>query len=86
MVLLTVLTVIYTLVVVLVLAISLIRIFWTLANIAVILGRIANGLQTVETHTSPLNGHIAGLNDRLVAVSTGFESINAHLEGADNKL
>lgn len=86
MVLLNVLTLVYALVLVLVLAISLIRILRALASIARIFGKIDTGLKVVETQTSPLNGHIESVTVGLESIEKGLKSINAHLGGADKKL
>ena len=65
-------TVIYALVLVVVLAVSLIAIFYYLWSIGTTLGKISGGLAVVRQQTAPLNGQIEAINDALSAVGGGF--------------
>jgi hypothetical protein len=68
-------TVIYALVLVVVLAVSLIAIFYYLWNIGTTLGKISGGLGVVRQQTAPLNGQIEAINGALTAVGTGFGGV-----------
>ncbi len=84
--LLTWLTIGYTIVLVLTLAIGLILILVTLWKVGTKLGQIADGLKVVETQTAPLNagveklnGSLGGLSDGLKVAKTSFVSADKHL-------
>ena len=68
-------TVIYALVLVVVLAVSLIAIFYFLWSIGTTLGKISGGLGVVRQQTAPLNGQIEAINGALIAVGTGFGGV-----------
>ena len=65
-------TLIYALVLVVVLAVSLIAIFYYLWSIGTTLGKISGGLAVVRQHTAPLNAQIEAINGALSAVAGGF--------------
>jgi len=86
---LTWLTIAYTIVLVLTLAIGLLVILVTLMNVGTKLGQIAAGLKLVETQTAPLNPAMEKLNDSLgtlagglQAAESGFTSARQHVEVA----
>ncbi|HEV7663578.1 MAG TPA: RDD family protein [Chloroflexota bacterium] len=65
-------TVIYAIVLVLVLAVSLIAIFYYLWSIGTTLGKISGGLAVVRQQTAPLGGQIEAINGALTTVGSGF--------------
>ena len=65
-------TLIYALVLVVVLAVSLIAIFYYLWSIGTTLGKIGGGLAVVREQTAPLNGQIEAINGVLSTVASGF--------------
>ncbi len=84
--LLAVVTLVYAVILVVVLAVSLITIGRALWSIETTLGRISAGLKVVERQTAPLGGYVSALNDGLATVSTGLGSVAGHLSGADDEL
>jgi hypothetical protein len=84
--LLTILTVIYALILVIVLAATLITILYYLWRIGTTLGKIAGGLQQVETQTAPLAEKIDGINAGLGAVKAGLGTAAGHLAATDELL
>jgi RDD family len=69
---LTWVTVIYAVVLVLVLAVSLIAIFYYLWSIGTTLGKIGGGLAVVREQTAPLGGQIEAINGALSTVGAGL--------------
>jgi hypothetical protein len=69
---LTWVTVIYTIVLVLVLAVSLITILYYLWSIGTTLGKISAGLGTVRQQTAPLGGAVTAINGALESVRDGL--------------
>lgn len=65
-------TLVYAVVLVVVLAVSLIAIFYYLWSIGTTLGKIGAGLGIVRQQTAPLGGYVAAINGALSTVSTGF--------------
>jgi hypothetical protein len=65
-------TVIYALVLVVVLAVSLIAIFYYLWSIGTTLEKIGGGLAVVRQQTAPLGGHIQAINGALSTVGAGL--------------
>ncbi len=84
--LLTVLTVAYALILVVVLAATLITIVFYLWKIGTTLGQIAGGLQTVERQTAPLAVQIDGLNAGLGAIGGGLGTAAGDLAATDELL
>jgi hypothetical protein len=84
--LLTVLTIIYVIVLVLVLAATLITILYYLRKIGATLGQIAGGLQVVERQTAPLAEKIDGINGGLGAISANLGVAAGHLAATDELL
>jgi hypothetical protein len=84
--LLTVLTVAYAIILVLVLAATLITILYYLRKIGSTLGQIADGLQVVERQTAPLAEKIDAINGGLGAISTGLHGAAGHLAATDELL
>lgn len=83
---LTVVTVAYALVLVVVVAVSLIVIGRALWSLGTTLGQISGGLKVVERQTAPLAGYVDALNGGLSAVSAGLTSVAGHLSDADDEL
>jgi hypothetical protein len=69
---LTWVTILYALVLVVVLAVSLIAIFYYLWSIGSTLSRIGGGLAVVRQQTQPLGGHIEAINGALATVGSGL--------------
>ena len=69
---LTIVTVIYAVVLVLVLAVSLSTILYYLWSIGTTLGKISGGLQVVRDQTAPLPGHLEAINGALDQVASGL--------------
>lgn len=67
-------TVVYAGVLVVVLACSLIAIFYYLWSIGTTLAKIGAGLGIVRQQSAPLGGYIGAINGALTTVSTGFTS------------
>lgn len=84
--LLTVITVIYALVLVVVVAVSLIIVGRALWSLGTTLGQISGGLKVVEQQTAPLAGYLDALNGGLSTVSVGLASVAGHLSDADDEL
>ena len=84
--LLTVLTVAYALVLVVVLAATLITILYYLRSIGTTLGSIAGGLEVVEGHSAPLGDRIGAINSGLSAVGAGLAAAGRELAAADGLL
>ncbi len=84
--LLTWLTVIYTVVLVLALAVSLITIFYYLWRIGSALALVEGALGQAERNTAPLKGHLDFINGGLTGVGDGLGSVDAHLAGIDTSL
>lgn len=84
--LLTVLSVGYVAVLVIVVAVSLIVIGRVLWSVAGSLGRIADGLLIVERQTAPLSDYVTALNDGLGQVAVGLAGTAEHLDAADDEL
>lgn len=83
---LTVVTIVYVLILVVVLAVSLILIARSLWSLGTTLGKISGGLKVVEAQTAPLGGYVTALNDGLGNVATGLVSVAGHLTAADDEL
>jgi len=83
---LTVITVVYVLALVVVVAVSLIIVGRALWSVGTTLGKIAGGLKVVERQTAPLAGYVDALNEGLGAVSEGLASVAGHLSDADDEL
>ena len=83
---LTIVTVAYAVILVLVLAVSLITIAVLLWRVGTTLGQIAGGLQVVRQQTAPLGQHVDALNGSLAAVSEGLQSAAGHLAAADERI
>lgn len=73
------LTLAYAVILVVVLAVSLIRILLSLAAIGRALGQVKTALVMVDENTGPLAGQIGELNRGLGAISVGFTAIRGHL-------
>lgn len=84
--LLTVLTVAYAVILVVVLAATLITILYYLRKIGSTLGQIAGGLQVVERQTEPLAGQIGAINGGLTSISAGLSGAAEHLAATDELL
>lgn len=84
--LLTVLTVVYALILVVVLAATLITILYYLRSIGSSLGKIAAGLTVVEHQTGPLAEKIDAINGGLAAIGTGLAGAAADLDATDTLL
>ncbi len=84
--LLTVVSVGYVAVLVIVVAVSLIVIGRVLWSVAGSLGRIADGLLVVERQTAPLSGYVMALNDGLGQVAAALAETAEHLDVADDEL
>src|SRR5438067_13743711 len=69
---LTWVTVVYALVLVIVLAVSLIAIFYYLWRIGTTLGKISGGLSMVRQQTQPLGGFVDAINGALSTVASGL--------------
>jgi len=83
---LTVATIAYALILVVVVAVSLIVIGRVLWSIGTTLGRISGGLAIVQRQTAPLAGYVDALNEGLSTVKTGLTSVAGHLSDADDEL
>jgi hypothetical protein len=83
---LTWVTVIYALVLVVVLAVSLIAIFYYLWSIGTTLGKIGAGLAIVRQQTQPLGGHIEAINGALSTVGSGLGEALDDLAEVNNVL
>ncbi len=83
---LTVATIVYALVLVVVLAVSLIAILYYLWSIGTTLGKIRDGLLVVRDQTAPLSGHIEAINGALGAVASGFSGALEDLSSTDAAL
>lgn len=83
---LTILSVAWAAILVLVLAVGLIAILAALIRIERGLGQIATGLKVVEAQTAPLKGHLEVVNSTLISVGGGMKSVNTHLAAADEAL
>lgn len=83
---LTVVTIAYVLVLVVVVAVSLIIVGRALWSLGTTLGQISGGLKVVEEQTAPLAGYIDALNGGLSTVSAGLTSVAGHLSDADDEL
>ncbi len=83
---LTVITVAYVLVLVVVVAVSLIIVGRALWSLGTTLGQISGGLKVVEQQTAPLAGYVDALNGGLSTVSEGLTSVAGHLSDADDEL
>ena len=81
--LLTVLTVIYAVILVVVLAATLITILYYLRSIGTSLGKIADGLKVVERQTGPLAEKIDAINGGLLAIGTGLGGAASELAETD---
>jgi hypothetical protein len=68
-------TLVYALVLVVVLAVSLIAIFYYLWSIGTTLGKISGGLAVVRQQTAPLNGQLEAINGALATVASGFGGV-----------
>ena len=83
---LTVATIAYALILVVVVAVSLIVIGRVLWSIGTTLGRISGGLAIVQRQTAPLAGYVDALNEGLSTVSAGPASVAGHLSDAHDEL
>ena len=83
---LTIVTVIYALILVAVVAATLVFVGRTLWRIGTTLGGIAGGLAVVESQTAPLAGYVDALNDGLGSVARDLASTAGHLSAADDEL
>ena len=83
---LTVVTIGYVVVLVVVLAISLILVGRALWSLGTTISQIAGGLKVVERQTAPLGGYVDALNGGLGAVNAGLGSVAGHLTAADDEL
>ena len=83
---LTVVTIIYALVLVVVVAVSLIVVGRALWSLGTTLGQIFGGLKVVERQTAPLAGYLDALHEGLGSVSRGLTSVAGHLSDADDEL
>ena len=81
--LLTSLTVVYTLILVLVLAVTLITIVFYLWRIGSTLAQIGDGLKVVERQTEPLAEKLDQINGGLAAVSQGLSHSADELAATD---
>jgi len=83
---LTWVTVIYALILVLVLAASLITIFYYLWSIGTTLGKIREGLGIVRSQTAPLGGQIEAINGALGTVAGDLGAARDDLLATDGAL
>jgi hypothetical protein len=83
---LTWVSIIYALVLVLVLAVSLIAIFYYLWSIGTTLQKISGGLAIVRDQTAPLTGQIQAINGALSTVGAGFGGALDDLAAVDAAL
>jgi uncharacterized protein YoxC len=83
---LTVVTIVYALILVVVVAVSLVVIGRVLWSVGTTLGKISGGLTVVERQTAPLGGYVDALNEGLGSVSTELTSVAGHLSDADDEL
>ncbi|MEJ7848261.1 MAG: hypothetical protein WKF92_09255 [Pyrinomonadaceae bacterium] len=83
---LTWLTIIYTIVLVLTLAVGLIAILYTLWNVAKKLAQIDAGLKQVEQNTAPLNAGVEKLNGSLGDLAGGLMVAESSFASADGHL
>lgn len=86
MMVLTIVSLAWAVILVLILAVGLITILAALTRIGKRLGQIAAGLKVVEAQTAPLKGHLEGVNSTLASVGGGMKSVNTHLAAADEAL
>ncbi|GAC1317433.1 MAG: hypothetical protein NVSMB2_11160 [Chloroflexota bacterium] len=83
---LTWVTVLYVLVLVVVLAVSLIAIFYYLWSIGTTLSKISGGLGVVRQQTAPLAGQIVAINGALTSVGDGLVGALEDLADVDAAL
>jgi hypothetical protein len=83
---LTVATIIYALVLVVVLAVSLVAIVYYLWSIGTTLGKIRDGLLVVRDQTAPLSDHVEAINGALGSVARGFSGALDDLAATDAAL
>ncbi len=83
---LTVVTIIYAVVLVVVLAVSLITILYYLWSIGTTLGKIRDGLLVVEKQTAPLGGHVEAINGALGSVASGLSGALDDLAAVNDAL
>lgn len=83
---LTAVTLVYTVVLVVVLASSLTMILYYLWSIGTTLGKIRAGLATVGDQTAPLGGHIGAINGALGSTADGIAGALDDLAATDGAL